>query len=121
MAAEQYIILLHNNEWKISFNDKLYGPYASQQDAIEAAIDAAYAMGEIGIDAQVLVQDTDQNAHCLLYYRLSQKEGAMTLKPKKKPAKKLTKKATKKSNDTLNIKGGKPSANRSASLTSSET
>jgi hypothetical protein len=60
MAAEQYIILLHNNEWKISFNDKLYGPYASQQDAIEAAIDAAYAMGEIGIDAQVLVRDTDQ-------------------------------------------------------------
>jgi Uncharacterized protein conserved in bacteria (DUF2188) len=60
MAAEQYFILLHNNEWKISFNGKHYGPYATQGEAIEAATDAAYAMGEIGIDAQVLVQDADQ-------------------------------------------------------------
>jgi hypothetical protein len=60
MAAEQYFILRDNNEWKISFKDKHYGPYATEQDAIEAAIDAAYAMGEIGIDAQVLVQGTDQ-------------------------------------------------------------
>ena len=60
MAAEQYFILLHNSEWKISFNGKLYGPYTTQGEAIEAAIDAAYAMGEIGIDAQVLVQDADQ-------------------------------------------------------------
>ncbi len=60
MAAEQYFILLHNNEWKISFNGKHYGPYATQDEAIEAATDAAYAMGEIGIDAQVLVQDADQ-------------------------------------------------------------
>ena len=60
MAAEQYFILQDNNEWKISFNEKQYGPYGTQQDAIEAAIDAAYAMGEIGIDAQVLVQGADQ-------------------------------------------------------------
>ena len=60
MAAEQYFILHDNNEWKISFKDKHYGPYATQGEAIEAAIDAAYAMGEIGIDAQVLVQDADQ-------------------------------------------------------------
>ena len=61
MAAEQYFIVLHNNEWKISFKEKLYGPYATQGEAIEAAIDAAYAMGEIGIDAQVLVEDADRN------------------------------------------------------------
>ena len=60
MAAEQYFIVLHNNEWKISFKEKLYGPYATQGEAIEAALDAAYAMGEIGIDAEVLVQDADQ-------------------------------------------------------------
>jgi hypothetical protein len=59
MAAEQYFIVHDNNEWKISFKEKHYGPYATQQEAIEAAIDAAYAMGEIGIDAQVLVQDAD--------------------------------------------------------------
>jgi len=59
MAAEQYFIVLHNNEWKISFKEKLYGPYATQGEAIEAALDAAYAMGEIGIDAQVLVEEAD--------------------------------------------------------------
>jgi hypothetical protein len=59
MAAEQYFIVLHNNEWKISFKDKHYGPYDTQNEAIEAAIDAAHAMGEIGIDAQVLVEGTD--------------------------------------------------------------
>ena len=60
MAAEQYFIVHDNNEWKISFKEKHYGPYATQGEAIEAAVDAAYAMGEIGIDAQVLVQDADQ-------------------------------------------------------------
>ena len=60
MPAEQYFILQDNNEWKISFNDKLYGPYGTQHEAIEAAIDVAYAMGEIGIDTEVLVQDAEQ-------------------------------------------------------------
>ena len=60
MAVEQYFILEDYNEWKISFNEKHYGPYVTQQDAIEAAVDAAYAMGAIGIDAQVLIHDTDQ-------------------------------------------------------------
>jgi hypothetical protein len=59
MAAEQYLIVLDNGEWKITFNGKHYGPYESQDAALEAAIDAAYAMGEIGIDAQVAIQDLD--------------------------------------------------------------
>jgi hypothetical protein len=59
MAAEQYLIVLDNGEWKITFNGKHYGPYESQEAAVEAAVDAAYAMGEIGIDAQVAVQDVD--------------------------------------------------------------
>jgi hypothetical protein len=59
MTPEQYLIVLHNNEWKIIFKEKHYGPYDTQGEAIEAAIDAAYAMGEIGIDAQVLVQEAD--------------------------------------------------------------
>ncbi len=59
MAQEQYLIVRQNNEWKISFNEKLYGPYGSQEEAIEAAVDAAYAMGEIGIEAQVLLRASD--------------------------------------------------------------
>ena len=51
MAAEQYLVLCHDGEWKITFNGKQYGPYESQEDAIEAAVEAAYAMGEIGIEA----------------------------------------------------------------------
>ena len=44
MVAEQYFIVNDNNEWKISFKDKHYGPYDTQQDAIEAATDAAYGL-----------------------------------------------------------------------------
>jgi len=36
---------------------KRYGPYESREAPVEAAIDAVYAMGEIGIDAQVAVED----------------------------------------------------------------
>lgn len=60
MAVEQYFILQSRNEWKISFKDKHYGPYDTQQEANGAAIDAAYAMGEIGIVAQVLIHAADQ-------------------------------------------------------------
>ncbi len=59
MAHEQYFIVFENNEWKISFNNKFYGPYPNQQEATDAAVYAAHAMGEIGIDAQVLIQDRD--------------------------------------------------------------
>lgn len=59
MAAEQYLIARDNGEWKITFNGKQYGPYDSEQAALEAAVEAAYAMGEIGIDAQVAIQDLD--------------------------------------------------------------
>ncbi len=56
---EQYFIIFDNNEWKISFKDRLYGPYPDQEEAIEAAIDAAHAMGAIGIEAQVLVREAE--------------------------------------------------------------
>jgi hypothetical protein len=61
MAHEQYLILRHDDEWKISFNGRLYGPYESRDAALEAAIEVAQAMGDIGIDAQVAFQDTDAN------------------------------------------------------------
>lgn len=56
MARDQYFVVIHNNEWKISYNGKHYGPYPTQRAAIRAAVDAAHkAKG----DAQVLVQGTD--------------------------------------------------------------
>ena len=70
MAAEQYLVIQDNGEWKIGFKDKLYGPYESQQEAIDAAIDCAYAMGDIGIDAQVIVQETGKELKTAWSYSL---------------------------------------------------
>lgn len=59
MAREQYVVVFHNGEWKVNFNDKYYGPYATQKLAISAAIGSAHAAGAKGLDAQVLVQGSD--------------------------------------------------------------
>lgn len=59
MARAQYVVVLQDNEWKISFNGQHYGPYNSQRDAIRIAVDTAHKAGGQGFDAQVLVQGTD--------------------------------------------------------------
>lgn len=56
MARAQYVVVLHQNEWKISFEGKHYGPYATQAAAIRVAVDTAQKAGKQGLDAQVLVQ-----------------------------------------------------------------
>jgi len=56
MARAQYFVVLHQGEWKISFNSQHYGPYATQALAIKAAVDTAHKSGSGGHDAQVLVQ-----------------------------------------------------------------
>lgn len=56
MARSQYFVVLHDNQWKISFNGQHYGPYTTQQAAIRAAVDAAHSTGQKGHDAQVMVQ-----------------------------------------------------------------
>ena len=59
MTRVQYVVVLHGGEWKISYAGEHYGPYATQEDAITAAIDAAHKLGGKGTDSQVLVQGTD--------------------------------------------------------------
>ncbi len=59
MAREQYVVVIHNGEWKVNFNGKHYGPYETQKLAISAAIGSAHTAGKKGNDAQVLVQGTD--------------------------------------------------------------
>lgn len=56
MARSQYFVVLHENQWKISFNGKHYGPYSTQKVAIRATVDAAHDTGKSGQDAQVMVQ-----------------------------------------------------------------
>lgn len=56
MSRVQYIVVLHQGQWKIRFGAKHYGSYATQKSAIRAAVDAAHKSSD---DAQVLVQDAD--------------------------------------------------------------
>jgi hypothetical protein len=57
MACKQYFVVLHEDQWKVRFEDEHQGPYPSLSKAIRAAIDAAHLIGSKGEDAQVLVQD----------------------------------------------------------------
>lgn len=59
MARTQYVVVLHEGEWKISHDGKHYGPYQTQAAAITVAVDAAHKAGQQGHDAQVLVQGTN--------------------------------------------------------------
>ncbi len=54
----QYFVVLHENEWKVKYEGKHYGPYPTQKAAIRAAVDSAHTSGRNGHDAQVLVQST---------------------------------------------------------------
>jgi hypothetical protein len=57
MARDVYYVVLHEHEWKISYNSKHYGPYDSQRRPIHAAVDAAHKAGAKNPDgAQVRVQ-----------------------------------------------------------------
>lgn len=59
MARARYVVVKHQGEWKISYNQKHYGPYATQKAAIKIAVDAAHKAGQKGHDSQVLIQGED--------------------------------------------------------------
>ena len=58
MARIQYLILSNGGRWKIRHNEKDY-EYATQAEAMHAAVEAAHKSGEMGHDAQVLIQGRD--------------------------------------------------------------
>ncbi len=59
MARAQYFVVKHQSGWHIKLNGAQYGPYKSQATAIKFAVDAAQKAGEIGHDAEVVVQGPD--------------------------------------------------------------
>jgi hypothetical protein len=59
MARAQYVVVLVKDEWMISHNGKHFGPYPTQKAAIRKAVDNAQEAGKKGLDAQVLIQGTD--------------------------------------------------------------
>lgn len=57
MAHTPYIVFREQGQWAIKSNGTHYGPYATQREAVRAAVDAAYKAGKKGHHAQVLLED----------------------------------------------------------------
>ena len=61
MATAQYFVVLHQGQWKISFNGYLR-PIQLQERGSGVAVEEAHKMGKQGREAQVLVQGIDGEA-----------------------------------------------------------
>jgi hypothetical protein len=57
MAHIPYIVFREQGQWAIKSKGMHYGPYATQRDAVRAAVDAAHEAGLKGLYGQVLLQD----------------------------------------------------------------
>ena len=57
MAHTPFVVFRDQGQWKVKSKSVHYGPYATQKDAIRAAVDAAYEAGLNGLSGQVLLQD----------------------------------------------------------------
>jgi hypothetical protein len=64
MACKEFYVVLHRNEWKIRYEDRHFGPFDTQGEAISKAIDLAHAVGLAGGDAKVLAQ-CENRAWCI--------------------------------------------------------
>ncbi|SER66493.1 DUF2188 domain-containing protein [Sphingobium sp. YR768] len=51
----RYIVLEHESAWKINLNNKYYGPFPTQQEAVDTATDTAKKASEAGYPASVLL------------------------------------------------------------------
>lgn len=59
--SHEYYVVFHQNEWKIKYDNEHYGPYKTQREAYEVAVDAAQKAGAKGEQAQVFIQRRDNN------------------------------------------------------------
>jgi hypothetical protein len=57
MDRTRYIVVRDHGQWKISLNGAHFGPYATQRDAVRAAVHAAHEAGRKGLNGQVLLLD----------------------------------------------------------------
>jgi hypothetical protein len=60
MPRAQYFVTRRNGEWKVRAGYRYTGPYPTQGEALQAAIDFAERDGQAGREAQVLVQGEDR-------------------------------------------------------------
>ena len=57
MTHTPYVVFREQGQWAIKSNGTRYGPYATQRDAVRAAVDAAHEAGLKGLNSQVLLED----------------------------------------------------------------
>ena len=57
MAHTPYIVFREQGQWAIKSNGVHFGPFATQREAVRAAVDAAYKAGKKGLNGQVLLED----------------------------------------------------------------
>ncbi|WP_066519255.1 DUF2188 domain-containing protein [Sphingobium cloacae] len=53
----RYIVLHHDGEWKINLDNRYYGPFSTQQAAVDMATDTAKKAGSAGYPASVLLMN----------------------------------------------------------------
>jgi hypothetical protein len=51
----RYIVLHHDNAWKINLDNRYYGPFATKEAAIGSATDTARKASDAGYPASVLL------------------------------------------------------------------
>lgn len=59
MARAQYFLVKNQSGWCVKLMGEQYGPYSSQEVAMKAALAAAQKAGEMGHQAEIVVQGTD--------------------------------------------------------------
>lgn len=57
----RYYVSPHQGRWIVRYEDRNYGPYATQREAIRVAVNHAHPRHAHGDDAQVLVQGEDRS------------------------------------------------------------
>jgi len=57
MAHLQYLVLYDQGQWKISHDDRFYGSYETEQQAVSRAMEEAFSNSMNGHKAEVLSKD----------------------------------------------------------------
>ena len=74
MPDARYYLVRDHEGWMIKFEDEHYGPYASQDDALRLALDAARKLGAHGECAHVCLRDDDGHFQPKWSYRRDHRE-----------------------------------------------
>ncbi|MEP9389013.1 DUF2188 domain-containing protein [Mesorhizobium sp. KR9-304] len=59
MERMAYVVMPDGTGWKVKCNGVDYPYYSTRDEAVGAAVQAAYEAGRLGYDALVLIQDSE--------------------------------------------------------------